>query len=170
MQSNSFKTPLFISVAFLGLSLIVFFLFYAKINNNYQETHIREKEWQSEELKREEIKTLDHSIKIIEEERALLETHFARSSDIVPFLDAIEELGRKAGDEAEVTSVDISKDQTALIVGMKASGSFGNLYKFLTLLENSPYMLEFAAVDIKREAGLSDSTVWDAVFRIKLLS
>ncbi len=177
MQSNFPKMPLFLSVIFFICSSLVFLFFYRAINDNNQKSQLKEGEWQSEKLKRDEMKTLDHSVKIIEKERAQLETHFAQSSDIVPFLDTIERLAPKVSVKAEVTSVDILTDRTGLMVGMKASGTFPGLYKFLALLENSPYEIEFISMEMRRETGLGgvenkNVTVskWDVIFKIKLLS
>ena len=177
MQSNFPKIPLLLSVIFFIGSSLIFLFFYRAINDNNQKLQSKEGEWQSEKLKRNEIKTLDHSVKIIEKERAQLETHFAQSSDIVPFLDTIEGLAPKVGVKAEVASVDILTDRTGLMVGMKASGTFGGLYKFLALLENSPYEIEFISMDLRRETGpggveSKNVTVpkWDVIFKIKLLS
>ena len=145
-------------------------------NDGNGKAQLAENEWQTEAMRRDEIRTLEHSVKIIEGERAQLETHFAQSSDVVPFLDTIEKLSSKAGTKAEVTSVDIAKDNTGLLVGMKASGSFAGVYKFLTLLENSPYELEFDGVDMHQQTILGDgkkvATVrtWNVIFKIKLLS
>ena len=91
------------------------------------------------------------------------------------FLDTIEGLAPRAGVEAEVTSVDPPGDSAGLRIGIKASGTFTGVYKFLTLLENSPYELEFIGVDIKRETKTdANKSVaipkWNAVFKIKLLS
>lgn len=165
MQGNFPKTPLFLSVIFFVISCSVFLYFLKEINKNNQESQLKETEWQTEALRRDEIKALDHSIKIIEAERTQLETHFAKSSDIVPFLDTIERLAPQAGAKAEVTSVNVSEDHTGLYVGMEAFGTFNGLYKFLTLLENSPYELEFISMDLSKRVGS-----WDAVFKIKLLS
>ncbi|MEI8175115.1 MAG: hypothetical protein WCG28_04155, partial [bacterium] len=103
-----------------------------------------------------------------------LGTHFAQSSNIVPFLDIIEGLATKVGTKAEVTSVDPLGDNAGLSVGMKASGSFSSVYKFITLLENSPYELEFVSMNIQKgieaDAKGNVSEVWNAIFRLKLLS
>ena len=177
MQNNFPKIPLLLSVIFFICSSLVFLFFYKATNDNNQKSQSKEGEWQSEKLKHDEMKTVDHSLKIIEKERAQLETHFAQSSDIVPFLDTIEKLAPKAGVKAEVASVDILTDRTGLMVGMKASGTFGGLYKFLALLENSPYEIEFISMDMQKETelgGVESKNVsflkWDVIFKIKLLS
>ncbi len=177
MRSNFPKIPLFFSIIFFVFFSLAFLFFYKAIKNNEKESQLKESEWRVETARRDETIALEHSIKVIQGERDQLETHFAQSSDVVPFLNTIEGLALPVGVKEEVTSVDVQADKAGLLVGMKASGTFNNLYKFLTLLENSPYELEFMEVDITRETASSavnkknaPAPVWDAVFKIKLLS
>lgn len=176
MKNNFHKIPLFLSVIFFIFSSFAFLYFYREINNNSEKSQLAEIKWQIEMDRRDEIKTLERSVKTIEEERTQLETHFAQSSDIVPFLDTIEGLASKVGAKAEIISVDILEDHTGLMVGMKATGTFSGLYKFLTLLENSPYELEFMRMDMHKGVGLDVGNKnvpvpkWDVTFKIKLLS
>ncbi|MES3032240.1 MAG: hypothetical protein V4699_03305 [Patescibacteria group bacterium] len=176
MKSNFPKIPLFLSIMFFIVSLSAFLFLHKTINNSNAESQSKETEWKSEALRRDAIKALDNSIKMIEGDRMQLETHFAQSSNAVPFLDAIEALAPKVGAKTQVTSVDIAKDGSALVVGMTASGTFSSLYKFLTLLENSPYELEFMTVDMHRQSsgevvskGVRASG-WSVTLKMKLLS
>lgn len=170
------KGPLILSVIFLIFSCSAFYFVYKKINDNKTESEKIQKEWQIETTRREEIKSLDKSVKIIDSDRILLESHFAQSSDIVPFLDTIEKLATSAKATSEVVSVDVADDKNTLVLDLKASGSFEAIYKFLTLLENSPYELDFTAVDIQRTSApvVSGKKVtaaeWGATFKIRLLS
>lgn len=176
MQNNFPKIPLLLSMIFLVLFSFLFFFFYRTLYSNKAEAERKEILWQTEALRRDEIKQLEQSVKRLENERVALGTHFARSSDVVPFLDTIEALAGKAEARAEITSVDISKDGAGLLVGVKASGTFSGLYKFIALLENSPYKLKFMGMEIRKETGTGaegkniGSGRWDAIFRLKLLS
>jgi hypothetical protein len=176
-QKNFPKIQLIISMILLLVSVSLFYIFNRALKINNEETQLIEKEWQNEVVRRDEIRQLEYSVKIIEKERAQLETHFAQSSDIVPFLDTIEGLATKVNAKAEVTSVDIMKDKVGLMVGMKASGTFSGLYKFITLLENSPYELEFIGMNMIKKSGLDNvvsknvkAPEWDVVLRIRLLN
>ena len=176
MKSNFIKIPFLFSIIFCVFFGFIFFFFYRAININNVKSQLAENEWQTEELKREEIKTLDRSVKTIEGERAQLETHFAKSSDVVPFLGTIGRLALEANTKEEITSVYISGDNTQLIVGINVSGTFSKLYKFLTLLENSPYELEFSRVGLHKETAQDMSSKiisapnWNMLIDIKLLS
>ena len=142
----------------------VFLFLNREININKKIFEDNEVKWQQETERREGIKLLNNSIKKIETEKDLFETHFAQSSNIVPFLDMMESLGEKVGAKTEVTLVDIPKEGNILVVEMKVLGSFEKIYKFLLLLENSPYKLEIVSVDISKQ------NIWEASLKIKLLS
>jgi translation initiation factor IF-2 len=102
---------------------------------------------------------------------------------VVPFLDTLEGLATKVGIKAETASVDIAPDSLSLLVKINTSGSFEAIYKFLTLLENSPYELEFTGFDMQKEDSIlatpdlvlnkdikKQNSKWRATFNIKLLS
>lgn len=176
-MKNNFKKILLIpSVIFLVLPCFVFFLLNVQINSNQKIFEENEASWQKEANRREGIKVLNNSIKKIENDKDLIEAHFAKSSNVVPFLDTLESLGAKSGVKTEVTLVDIPNENNVLMVEMKASGNFEGIYKFLLLLENSPYELEFVSVDVqKQNAGTVISKkeivpIWEANFKMKLLS
>jgi len=161
------------------LSCFVFVYLYIIINNKKERSQLAQEKWQTEDVQRENTKFLANLIKEIEPERILLETHFVRSSDVVPFLDTIEKLAKEAGVKAEVVSVTPTKNNSSLMVEMKALGTFGTIYKLITLLENSPYDLEFVSADIQNQNGgdlsadknsKSKAPQWTATFQIKLLS
>jgi hypothetical protein len=174
MKNNFPKLSLTVSFIVFCIFLFAFFYLQKEMNKNVQESKLKEVKFQTEALRRDEIRTLNNSINVIQKERTQLETHFAQSSNIVPFLDIIEGLATKIGVKAEVTSVDPLGDHAGLSVGMKASGSFSGVYKFITLLENSPYELEFVSMNIQKGSEVDAKgnifVMWNAVFGLKLLS
>ncbi len=175
MLHKIFKNMLLPSILLLLLSVAAFLFLYATIDRKNKELLKAQTEWQTETKKFDDIKQLERSMKAIENERALLQTHFAKSSDAVPFLDSLERLALSVSVKSEITSVDVGKNNSNLIVLIKSSGSFENLYKFLMLLENSAYELEFLSVDIQKVGGV-DSAIgtgapeWESRLRIKLVS
>ncbi|MFA6520065.1 MAG: hypothetical protein WCT44_00470 [Candidatus Paceibacterota bacterium] len=171
MKNNFQKIPLITSAVFFIIVLSAFLMLYKLINDNNRKANEGRVAWQTETDRRNEIRTLDQTLLRIAPDKALLDTHFAKSSDVVPFLDTIEQLATRVGAKAEVSSVDMLSTGVGLVVGLKASGSFASLYKFLMLLENSPYELNFLSLDIRRNSVEEKGGVsWEAVFRIQLLS
>ncbi len=174
MQNDFPKTIFFSSILLLCLSLALFFYFFKVTNKNYEEFTLKESEWRIETKHRDEIKSMERSVKIIKKEITELDAHFAKSSDVVPFLGTLEDFAKKAGVTAEITSVDMPKEGNILMVGLMASGSFNSSYKFLTLLENSPYELEIISMEMNKEGSgtgtINKSSKWLTTLKIKLLS
>lgn len=170
------KGPLIFSIVFLMATLSVFLFLYRQIINNKSISEQTQIKWQEETAKREEVRSLERSLRAIEKEVGFLGSHFAQSSDIVPFLDTLEKIGSLVSVKVDIVSVDAPKGKVELLVDMKASGAFDKIYKFLLLLENSPYELEIISADFQKitDQDTSGKTVivpqWGATLKIKLLS
>jgi hypothetical protein len=178
MQNKIRKILLVFSIVAFLFSCLLFFLFYKKIINNINIAKQSQIDFEKETSRREDIKDFNKSFKSIEQEKNLFETHFAQSSDIVPFLNEIEKMAETVGTKVEVSFIEVAKDNTGLIIEMKDNGSFSQVYKFLMLLENSPYELEFSSVDIHsvvKENFVGGKNItkregWEAFIIIKLIS
>ena len=174
MQNKFKNSTLIVSVIIFLILCIMFFFLFKEINNNIKTSKELQTNLQKEIKRREEIKDFNNSFKSIEQDKNLLETHFAQSSDIVPFLNKIEKMANSVGTEAEVSFIEVAKDNTGLILEMKDVGSFSRVYKFITLLENSPYELEFTSVEMNSTSDTSKKStkenIWEATLKIKLIS
>lgn len=149
---------------------------YTKTNQNNQKAKLGTIAWQTETDQRDDINSLNNSLEQISDERALLDSHFAQSSDVVPFMNTIEQLGAPTGASVEIASVETGTNNSELVVDLKATGTFEQVYQFLTLLENSPYEITFNSMDM-HELSAQDASVknvknqnWEADFEIQLLS
>jgi len=177
MKSASTKNRIFLAVGFFILASLIFVFLYRETMNNHKISEDSFSEWKKESSKRDEIMSLNRSIASVTEKKNLLETHFAKSSDVVPFLDFLENLAKTVGVKAGVSLVDLPEKEAGLIVEMKVAGDFKTIYKFLKLLESSPYQLELTSVNLQNVAqeettnkSSDKKTEWEALLRIKLLS
>lgn len=174
MKSNFPKFLFLLSLILLVASSALFFFLYREIKSTDAEAEQLAANWQTEAKRRENMKTVEQSLKKVEIEKMMLETHFAKSSDVVPYLDMIEKLARDVGAWAEVLEVDFPKDNVGLVVQVHAEGSFTSLYKFITLLENSPYEMEFNAMDLKKldsgDPEAKGESAWSVTLGVKLLT
>lgn len=165
--------PLLLSLLFLLVSVFSFYSLYFKIKNDNLETDQMFAEWQKDYKQREDTKLLSNFLKNTIEERKLLDSHFAKSSDVVPFLDMLENLASRVGAKAEVLVINVPNDNTGLYVEARAAGSFESLYKFIKLLENSPYETEVTSMNITRVSSSDDAksaSGWTINLKIKLIS
>lgn len=164
------------AVLFIVITIIGFFYILNSIKSLNIDTVDVSEQVLSENARRNNIENLNNEIKDISSQREMLETHFAKDSDVVPFLDNLQALSLKAGSPAEVSSVDLNKEDGHLEVSMKTSGDFTSIYKLLALLENSPYEIDFTSVQLDKEVlseadlKLGKTPKWNATFDLTLLS
>ena len=176
MKNKFKKTSLIIPIIFLLFSGAVFYFLYREIKNNIETTKQLETSLQAESSKRNEIKALNNYFQSIEKEKILLETHFVQSSDVVPFLNTLESLASSVETKTEVNSINVTEDNTGLIVEIKNTGAFPQIYRFIALLENAPYELEFLSTDIHNlpnqdnSGNESGTSKWEAVIKLRLVS
>ena len=129
MKNKSKKPLIFISIVVFLLITGVFYFSYTEIEKKNNKAEKTINQWQAEDLRRKEIETIIKSVQAIKDDNEVIKTHFAQSSDLVPFLDTIDGFAPKVGAENEITSVDITQDTKELIVGMKVIGSFEAVYR-----------------------------------------
>jgi len=176
MKNNFQKIALLLSILLFISLCFVYGYFYNKIQENSQNAEQAKIALQLEIDKRDRVNALENSMQQISDNKDLLETHFARSSDVVPFLNTIESLAPWVGAKAQIDSVETGTGNTKLVVGVSASGSFDSVYKFLTLLENSPYELNFLSMDIHKTTPIDPSLKtnkdlsWQMICKIQLIS
>lgn len=179
MQDKFSKIQLVSATAFFIFSCFMFFFLYRQIELNSYKSETVLNSWGQETQRRAEITSLNYSMKSIDGEIKQLNQHFISSSDVVPFLNTVEGWGPKVNVNVEILSVDASSDNKELNVVINASGSFEGVYKFLNLLENSPYEINIYFLDLKKKEdfNVSDSNKkinsnpkWELDLKIKLLS
>ncbi|MBP9711656.1 MAG: hypothetical protein KBD55_01320 [Candidatus Pacebacteria bacterium] len=176
MKINFQKIPFVLSIVFLLSACFAFIFLYGQIINNNSQAEVVNKEWGSEFARREEIKSLDRSLRAVDAGKVALESHFAKSTDAVPFLDTIESLAVVAGAQFEIISVEEAGTSGILVLDVKSKGSFESIYKFLTLLENSPYEIEFTSVNVTKplpQGGVNTNTKnadWEGLLTMRLLT
>lgn len=168
MQNKLQNIILAASILFFVLATLSFLFLYRMVGKKHQAVEEAQVAWQTEALRRQDIKTLDRNLADVAEERAELEEHFSKSSDVVPLLDSVERLAVAASAKAEISSVDPLDGGKSLLIGIQSSGSWSAIYKFVTLLENSPYELEIILFDIRKSQ--SEAGGWEGTFRVKVLS
>ena len=176
-NKNKIFINLSLAVVFSTACVFVFFYIFNHINlKNANSIDLIDKT-ETELIRRNKITALNSQIKSIAKEREMLDTHFIKSSDIVPFLDNLQFLAIETGAFAEVSSLGITEDGLGLKVEMKASGNFLSLYKLLALLQSSQYELNFTSISFESKSVLDPTGKikinlgkWDVSFNLTLLS
>ncbi len=174
MKTHFQKLPFLFSIVMILVSVFVFTTLYLETVRNHTDSEEIISKWQTERDHRDEIKALERSVSMYSSERLQLESHFARSSDVVPFLDNMEELARTVNTDPEIISVEALKKPDRLEVKMSVAGEFESLHKFVMLLENSRYEIELTSVDLNLPGASNTSSNigkdWELNLSFKLLS
>ncbi len=171
MKHKSSTIAFIIALMFFIMSVTAFVFLYIYIQSKNKEAIDSHVEWQTEESRRSNVKSMEAFLGDSTEDQIEIDKHFVKNADIVSFLDLIESFAPSVGAEAEVTLINIPKEGAGLLVEINSKGNFESVYKFLSLLENAPYELEIVSVSL-RSSPLNDggSSLWEAKFKIKLLS
>lgn len=176
-MKTKFFTNIIISILCLSVCMFAFVYVLREIQSKNEAATQAIEEFKTESERINKISALNEEIKTIKDKTDKLDTHFAKSSDIVPFLDNLQSLGVLAGAPLEVSSVSLSPEGDTLDVEVKAEGSFVSVHKLLALMQNSQYQLQFSMVKFSTNTFLaadkkikSSNPTWEAVFTIKLTS
>lgn len=148
------------------------YFFYKQIVIVKEFTMQKQNEWQVEENRRNEIKNLERSVKNLAQEKKELDSHFVSSDDPVDFLNNLELMASSVGALAEVNTVGTVENNSTLIINLKVNGSFDSLFRFLTLLENSFYIIEVQSLSLN--TAISEvknlNPKWDMNLQVKLIT
>ncbi len=143
----------------------------AKITTLQNETHVLEaRESATSELKK--------NLANAKDKEQILLAHFAEADNSVPFFNTIEGYGKSTGVAVKFDTASIPKDATRFDVTISFKGSFSGVYRFLSLLEASPY--EIRIINTQLQANLIDVPVskktsipqvqWGGTISLSLLS
>lgn len=175
MKINQQIKYLIFSFIFFVLACASFWFLLRNINENKKLSDEAEIAWQTESTRRYDLNSLERSLKDINKEVLMLDSHFIHTDDVVSFLNQVEYIGSLVGVKATIESVNSREGNTGtvLVLGVKTLGSFPATYKFLTLLENSPYEVKISEVSLNRQESfnlLISNPLWNGSFTIELLS
>ncbi len=168
--SKATKYLLSISV-FLILSIGVWVILYRQIEKNKKTTRELQTQLEEDIATKQKSQSLQRLMNELGQERNAFASHFVKNTDIVPFLNTIESLANQVGAEAVINTVDTPEDPPSLLIGIKASGSFEAIYKFMALLESAPYELQILGFDLKKGgASEEEADSWSATLEVKVVS
>ena len=101
------------------------------------------------------------------EARAKVAEAFLQGDELIPFIEQLESLEKKTGVEMKLDEPKSGAGKTPnLEISFHLTGPFNSLYRFLSLMENLPYQLEWRAVAWTLDSG----TTWSGDFSLAVVS
>jgi Tfp pilus assembly protein PilO len=84
-----------------------------------------------------------------------IDGYFLKSSDILPFIQALEEAARRSGAQLEVSNAGIaeSKEGQSLTLSIKTKGSFSSLVRFSSAVEALPFPLSIEFLEWRADSS-----------------
>jgi|GEM_PF-6035491 len=122
--------------------------------------YIKNNRESSEQIK---LRTLEKMTQASAQDSATIDSYFVRLKDVVPFMEKVEEMGKRVDVSIVVTS--IKNTSVSLDMAFSAIGSFNDIYRLIALLESAPYKIAVKNVSIQ-----SVENSWSATMEISLLS
>lgn len=162
MRSSKTK-QLFIFYAFLaviGLAGYVFFFLY--VERAGARTAAAAAEIVNLEQQKEQYSQYNSAIKNIQDNKAILDRRLVDKDKLVNFLEAIEGLKDTTGALVSVQSIKEGESKTViknLRLDISVEGTWEQVYRFFTLLENMPFNMTLEKVTIGKSADSWHGTV-----------
>jgi len=155
---------IFFSIIIFGvltIFLIIFciFPFLKQIQNNSKEFISEKKKVILLTQKREKLQELENFYKTYQSDYNKIENLFIDSQSPIEFIQFLEQTATNSGVQLEILSTKISQKTKedfwpSLSFQLSLSGDFPDFLKFLRKLENSPYLIEFLDLNIKKESKI----------------
>jgi hypothetical protein len=158
---NFKKTKIRLLVCMITFAVITSFVVYGflKLEEMESSASLLEQEVIQE---KESIQTFDSLVKNfsnIKEESQKANTFFIKKDEVVDFLNKIEGLASTTNTQISIQAVtdkNTGSSSSLLSVGVKAHGSYSNLYYLLRILEELPYQAEIQNVRLTNQRTTND--------------
>lgn len=100
---------------------------------------------------KDNMKILEKRMLDLGDTRNKINSYFIDTSNVDEFVEYLEGLGDTYGAELLVRSVDTpNNEKNKLVFGIEINGSFSNLTKIVSILENSPYNISFDSLYLNK--------------------
>lgn len=146
----------FISFVFLIIVLIIFVVYplFKEIKSNSQALFVEKNKIIHLKKEREKLKEISDIYKAFQEDLNKIEASFVDSEFPVELINFLEKNGDASQVKLEILSVTKQSEKEdpwpSLLVQLSVTGEFVNFLKFLTKLENSPYLIEVLDLNIMK--------------------
>lgn len=160
---------------FLAVSLVTAAWLYALSNIIAQKSVIAnlKKSILINERKINNEKFLSDSLASMTADTETIAAVFLKEKDMVKLLEGLESIGRSADASLTINAVSVKQtDSIKPTISFNIKGSFGQIFKYLYLLENLPYLITIDNASFQKieEQDKKREGRWQAAFNIELES
>jgi len=144
------------------------FLFYGEIEQRRDIVMSLKNDIAAADLKLKNIRSLDQSLAAIAADKTKVEEVFVGADEIVRFIEDAERLAVISGAEMEISSavLPLKAEERGPLFVLKLAGSFGQIFRLLSLFEKTSY--ELSLEEVKMTKG--EQSGWSGEIELRLLS
>ena len=149
-------------------SVAGWWMFYNEIKNIDRRIVLITQNISFQDAKQRNIKQLDQTLLSIVSEKSKIDGVFADSGSVVEFIEHLEELAVLSGAGLEILSGSFpaKAEEGGPFFTLNLSGSFGRIFKFLSLVEKTGYQTRIEGAKF----NASDSGGWTSQVRLRMMS
>lgn len=171
MNISDQARPVFIVVA--GLVIVgVYFLLFGQIQKERDKVLSLRRELAVIEKKQKNIQSLERLLDETEEQKRDVENIFVDDKTVVRFIEELERLAEITGAVLEIKDASLPRTDEDLgpTFSMEIEGSFKNIFRYLELLENVPFQVEFNEIRFVKPGGAGGAGAWSLAIVLRVLS
>jgi hypothetical protein len=154
MKKNYTTLILILSIIATIITLFLFVYFLKVIENkNQNATDVLTSLQEKMKAKENEI-TFAKKVAEIKSLQDSIDSHFVDPNNVDTFANYVEGIGSNFGSDTSVTRIEIPpKTENTIIFGLSINGTFNNVMKTISYLENIPYRINITQVYLNKVAG-----------------
>lgn len=181
-MKNKFFATIFVLFVLIFLASAGWFYVFSKISSERKEILELRKNILQGDKKSADEKSLARFLGGIKDEKSLIESVFLKGDDLIRLIKVLESIGEDSGVSLKISAISTEKKEASKpVISLSAEGTFEQLFKYLYLLENIPYLITINNVSFQKEEVGNESAQgnnkkigavpgWQALFSIKLES
>ncbi len=143
-----------LSIVFACASLGAFIIVFRMVEHKNQHTSAVEIALAEKIADEEHSAVLSKKIADLQASKNIIDSYFANPSNIDTFVGTLENLGSQFGSLITVNNVEVAPDkQNIMTTEFTVHGSFQEVMRTVSALENAPYQIHIKELNINRELG-----------------
>ncbi len=161
MKNNKTNLILILSTSLLVAFIVFFFYFFNVIKNKNKHTSVVISTLTEKISEKEKLSVLEKKMAELGDINKKINNYLVNPSNIDSFVEYLENTGLNNGVELIVKSVEIEKtEKNKILISVYMTGSFSNVIKVISLLENAPYNIKINSLSLMKEIekNVIDST------------
>lgn len=152
MKNKKSLIMLIVSIFTFLIMIGVFILFMRIIQNKNIHTSTVLSTLESKMIEKENFNVLENKVKEIQVTHEEINSYFLDKNKADLFVGYLENLGLNFNTQVVVKSIEVSTvDKNTIMLKIEINGSFDNIMKTISLLENSPYNIFINSVYLNKE-------------------